>query len=103
MANAAEPLPIEETVRSAAPTLPMVSFASLVWPIGALPKSSAAGAMTMDGCGLSVLLPESGIVRLSLTGSLLSRVRMLAAGPAAEGAKRTVTEGEAEAAMTNGA
>src|SRR5437899_7308734 len=103
MVNAAEPAPIEETVRSAAPTLPMVSFASLVWPIGALPKSSAAGAMTMDGCGLSVLLPESAIVRLSLTGSLLRRVRMLDAGPAAEGANRTVTPVEAPAATAKGA
>src|SRR6266566_1622750 len=103
MVNAAEPLPIEATVRSAAPTLPMVSFASLVWPIEALPKSSTAGAMTMDGCALSVLLPESAIVRLNLTGSLLSRVRVLDAGPAAKGAKRTVTPAEAPAATVKGA
>src|SRR3954462_9084001 len=60
---------IEETRRSAAPTLVTVSFESFVWPTETPPKSSDAGATTMDGCAFIELLPERAMVTLSLTGS----------------------------------
>src|SRR6266581_1935529 len=58
MLNTPAPPLIAETTRSAAPTLLTVNFKSFVCPAGTLPKSSEAGAMTIDGCVFTALLPD---------------------------------------------
>src|SRR5262245_13180893 len=67
--KAAPLLEIERTTRSAAPVLPIVSFASLVWPVATPPKSRDAGETEIDGAGPPAPVPLTATVTVDRAGS----------------------------------
>src|SRR5256884_496788 len=99
--NAAEPLEIDRTVRSALPELPTVNLESFVCPTVTAPKSRDAGATEMTGAAAAPD-PLRAIVTVERVGSLLEMDSVPETAPPAFGEKRTITSMDCPAAIVVG-